>query len=128
MLKRNRLHITLSALLLFSAAAPVFGQNTSATLDGVVVDSSGHPVAGATVEIIHEPSGTRSTVVTDSQGRYTNRGLRVGGPYTVQVQTGSTGRVGPDEVYLLLAETSTINLTLPPEAASLAAARNWPTP
>ena len=119
MLKRNRLHVALSALLLLSAAAPVFGQNTSATLDGVVVDASGHPVAGATVEIIHEPSGTRSTVVTDSEGRYVNRGLRVGGPYTVQVQTGTTGRVGQDEVFLILAETSTINLTLPPEAASL---------
>lgn len=120
MLKRNRLHVALTALLALSAAAPAFGQNTSAAVAGRVVDANGAPVAGATVEILHAPSGTRVTVTTDSDGRYSQRGLRVGGPYTLQVDS-TAGDAEQEQVFLLLAETSTVNLTLAPEAASLEA-------
>ena len=116
MLKRNRLHLALTALLTLSAAAPAFGQNTSAAMTGRVVDASGQPVAGATVEIVHEPSGTRRTVVTDSEGRYSTRGLRVGGPYTVEANV--NGRTAEkEEVFLLLAETSTVDLAVAADGA-----------
>jgi len=111
MLKRNRLHLALTALLTLSAAAPAFGQNTSAAMTGRVVDASGQPVAGATVEIVHEPSGTRRSVVTDAEGRYSTRGLRVGGPYTVEANVnGQTAE--KEQVFLLLAETSTVDLAV----------------
>ena len=49
-----------------------------------MLDASGQPVAGATVEIVHVPSGTSRTVVTDANGRYAAQGLRVGGPFDVK--------------------------------------------
>ncbi len=45
----------------------------------------GQPVAGANVTITHIESGTVSTAITDANGRYSARGLRVGGPYTITI-------------------------------------------
>lgn len=118
MLKRNRLHLALTALLTLSAATPAFGQATSASLVGRVVDPQGQPVAGATVEIVHEPSGTRRTVVTDADGRYSTRGLRVGGPYSVEAQAAGQS-AEREQVYLLLAETATVDLTVASEGTAL---------
>lgn len=117
MLKRNRLHVALTALLALSAAVPAYAQNTSAALAGRIVDATGRPVAGATVEITHGPSGTKSTVVTDGEGRYTTRGLRVGGPYTVRVDAPGMQDAEKGDVFLLLAETSTVDLALASETA-----------
>ena len=52
------------------AVSTAFAQNTSSSLSGRVLDATGRPVAGATVEIVHVPSGTSRTVVTDADGRY----------------------------------------------------------
>ncbi|HVF35410.1 MAG TPA: carboxypeptidase regulatory-like domain-containing protein [Candidatus Saccharimonadia bacterium] len=118
MLKRNRLHLALTALLTLSVAAPAFGQATSASMIGRVVDPQGQPLAGATVEIVHEPTGTRRIVTTDADGRYSTRGLRVGGPYTVEAE--ADGRSGEkQQVFLLLAETSTVDLTVASEGTAL---------
>ena len=47
-----------------------FAQNTSAAASGRVTDGAGHPVAGAKIEVVHVPSGTKSTITTDADGRY----------------------------------------------------------
>ena len=44
------------------AASTAYAQNTSSSLSGRILDASGQAVAGATVEIIHVPSGTSRTV------------------------------------------------------------------
>ena len=87
MTNRNRVRLSKLALGLSIAlaAAPAFAQSTSAGVGGLVTDPSGAPVAGAQVTITHVESGTVSHVTTDANGRYTARGLRVGGPYTIVV-------------------------------------------
>ena len=52
---------------------------------GQVQTDAGAPVAGATVVIVHTPSGTRTTQVTDSGGKFNATGLRLGGPFAVTV-------------------------------------------
>ena len=66
------------------ASAPALAQDTTSSIAGTVT-SGGQPVPGATVSIIHVPSGTRSTVTTNSSGSFNANGLRIGGPYTVEV-------------------------------------------
>jgi hypothetical protein len=39
---------------------------------------------GATVEVVHKPTGTKYYSTTDSKGGYAVQGLRPGGPYTVK--------------------------------------------
>ncbi|MFT7723351.1 MAG: TonB-dependent receptor [Roseateles sp.] len=101
----------LCAAVAIVAAAPVMAQNTTAAIGGRVVAADGKPVAGATVTILHRQSGSSTTQVTDAEGRYNARGLRVGGPYTVTVNKDSDRNVR-DDVYLQLAESTNVDLTL----------------
>jgi hypothetical protein len=101
----------LSAAIAIVVAAPALAQNTTAALGGRVSAADGKAIAGATVTILHRESGSSSTQTTDADGRYAARGLRVGGPYTITVIKGNDKDVR-DEVFLQLAETQAIDLTL----------------
>ena len=92
-------------LLAVLATAPAFAQSTSAGVGGLVTDGSGAPVAGAEVTITHVESGTVSSATTDASGRYTARGLRVGGPYTITVTKSGTGTDTEEGVYLFSPQT-----------------------
>ena len=100
------------------AVSTAFAQNTSSSLSGRVLDATGRPVAGATVEIVHVPSGTSRTVVTDADGRYSAQGLRVGGPFEVKASGDHGENADQPDVYLKLAEETTLNLTVAASAAT----------
>src|SRR2546427_13099438 len=96
-------------VLLFSLS--LFSQVNTGTISGVVQDSSGAVVAGATVTIRNVDTGTARTVTSDEGGRYIVPVLPVGN-YAVQgqqsgfqteIRSGITLTVGREEV---------INLTL----------------
>jgi len=110
-LRLSRLTIGLAIAL---AAAPAFAQQTSSTLTGRVEAGEGAPVSGAEVVIVHTPSGTTSRATTDASGRYSARGLRVGGPYTVTVMKDGYRSEVEENVFLTLGEGSNINLELLP--------------
>ncbi len=57
---------------------------TTAAIAGVVTDSAGAPLTGATVVAVHGPSGTQYSAVTRADGRFNIPGMRVGGPYRVR--------------------------------------------
>ncbi len=96
------------AVVAAATALPALAQNTTSAVSGRVVGGDGRPVAGATVTITHQPSGTTVTATTDAEGRYAARGLRAGGPYTVVFQRGGeTDR--RSDLNLALAETLTLD-------------------
>lgn len=109
--------LPLAIATLLGASVPVLAQDTSSALSGRVLDAAGQPVAGATVQIIHAPSGTTKVVTTDANGRYAAQGLRVGGPFDVKA-TKDGESVDQDNVYLKLAQESSINLVLGAAAAN----------
>lgn len=110
----NRLRLSKLSigLVVALAAAPAFAQNTTAALSGQVVGADGQPIAGAEVTILHTESGTVSRVVTDANGRYNARGLRVGGPYKVTANKEGTGTQSENDVYLALDQVSQIDISL----------------
>ncbi len=110
--KRLRLSKLSIGLIVALAAAPAFAQSTSAGVGGQVVGADGQPVSGAEVIILHAESGTSSRVVTDANGRYNARGLRVGGPYVITVNKEGAGTRSEDDVYLSLNEVSQIDLAI----------------
>ncbi|MEP6938411.1 MAG: TonB-dependent receptor [Rudaea sp.] len=94
------------------AATSAGAQNiTTSGINGRVLDAAGRPVAGATVTIVHRPSGTTKEVTTDADGRYAAQGLRVGGPFDVHANKGGAAVAEQDDVYLQLGQPSSINLT-----------------
>ena len=98
-------------LLAVLATAPAFAQSTSAGLSGRVTGADGQPVSGAQVTILHTESGSTSSASTDAEGRYSARGLRPGGPYTVTV-TKDGVTTTTENVYLQLAETAAVDANL----------------
>jgi hypothetical protein len=43
-------------------------QETSATLNGLVNDEKGNPISGATIFILHEPTGAKTATQTNKKG------------------------------------------------------------
>ncbi len=113
MITQQQIRLTKLALALSVAlaAAPVFAQNTTSAIGGRISAADGKPAVGAQVQIVHAESGSVSNVVTDAEGRYVARGLRVGGPYTIVItKDGVTER--RENVFVELAETAAVDATL----------------
>lgn len=122
MKKKPQLKALVFGLMLGLAASQgAFAQSTSSAVNGRITDPEGRPIAGAVVEILHVPSNTRRSVVTDAQGRYTSSGLRVGGPYKVTVTKDGFSGEAADGVTLSLGETAQINMDLDPAMTTLEA-------
>ena len=73
------------AALALSTSHAVYAQEVSSAVRGTITSQSGAPVAGATVTLVHEPSGTRTVLTTDANGSFNATGLRVGGPFVATV-------------------------------------------
>lgn len=80
---RRRAWSAAVSLLALSAAGAAYAQETTGAVRGLVTDADGHAIAGATVVVRHVPTGASATVVTNENGVYSARGLRVGGPYAI---------------------------------------------
>jgi hypothetical protein len=113
MINHKRLKLTQIALSLSIAlaAAPGFAQNTTSAIGGRVSVADGKPAAGAVVSILHTESGSVTNVLTDAEGRYVQRGLRTGGPYTITITKDGVTETRKD-VYIQLAETASVDATL----------------
>ncbi len=95
-------------------APEVRAQETTAQLGGSVVDADGNPVAGATVTVLHVPSGTSRSAVTNASGQFVLTGLRVGGPYSVTAAaSGSQGSM-VENVYAELGRRANVSLVVAP--------------
>ncbi|MEI6485250.1 MAG: TonB-dependent receptor [Sphingomonadales bacterium] len=87
-MRHLRLGVALAALaapLAFLPAA-VHAQETTSSIRGAIVNEQSKAIAGATVTIIHTPSGTRVVQTSGANGEFNATGLRLGGPYSVTVE------------------------------------------
>jgi hypothetical protein len=96
------------------AIAPqAFAQGvTTGMIAGVVADSQGGVVPGATVVAIHEPSGTSYEAVSQGDGRFTLPGLRVGGPYKVTATLAGFGTEAREGVTVSLGVATDLDFKL----------------
>ncbi len=104
-----------AALAALIAPVAAYAQETTASVSGQVVSDAGQPVGNAKVSVVHTPSGTRSTATTDSQGNFSLRGLRVGGPYTVTATATGFAAQAVDGLALTIGDTLNVPLQLGPK-------------
>jgi hypothetical protein len=104
MFKRLFGSAAVSALAVMASAPIVQAQETTATIRGDVVNEQGAPISGARVVVTHVPSGTRVSQQTNADGVFDARGLRVGGPYTIEVSAANFGSNMADNVFVSLGE------------------------
>jgi hypothetical protein len=75
-------------VLVAMLAIPVFGQELTSDINLTVLDSSGNPISGASASVTFEPTNSTASKNTSSSGSVAFRGLRPGGPYTIEVSYG----------------------------------------
>ncbi len=107
-----------TSLLMSVPSAFAQGLTTSA-LNGTVTNKDGQPLGGATVTVVHEPSGTRAVTTSRSNGQYDFAGLRVGGPYSVTISTQGYTPENFNDVYLDVGQVGVVNATLSSEVIQL---------
>lgn len=96
----------------------MLGQVTTGAIAGKVMDSKKQPVEGAKIKVTHVPSGSVYGSTSRANGAYEVRGLRVGGPYTVEVSYLGKGKDRVDNVFVTLGEPIFVDLNLE-ESATL---------
>ena len=127
-MRRSRLVGRGAAWLVFRLAigwTPSLGAQgvTTSTVSGIVTDTSGNAIEGATVLALHTPTGTQYRALSRSSGAYTLPNVRVGGPYRVTATfLGFQPRTVAD-VFLNLGETRRLDFRLIRAATQLAGQR-----
>ena len=87
-------------------------QVTTASISGLVTDTQKETMPGATVKATHLPSGTVYMVATQTNGRFNINGMRVGGPYTIEVSFVGFVPEKIEGVSLVLGEDRNFNVVL----------------
>jgi hypothetical protein len=116
--KRLGIHLAFWLIAALLAMPSAFAQNTTSAISGRITDPAGKPVAGATVEVLHVPSGTVKSATTDADGRYSEQALRVGGPFKIIVSKSGLETTERNDVYLQLAQETSLNLVMGAAAAT----------
>ena len=102
----------LLAAMAYLIAITAMSQVTTGTITGTVKDATNAPLVGTSIEVTHEPSGSRYKSVSTTSGKYTVPGLRIGGPYKVVFTYVGLKTETVTDVYIQLGEPSVIDVSL----------------
>ena len=101
-------------LLSFGASA----QETTSEIQGLVSDGKAG-LAGVTIVATHQPTGTKYTTSTRTDGRYNLPNLKIGGPYSIHVTSIGFKAEHQDDITLLLGQSHKANFTLKEASTTL---------
>lgn len=111
--------VFLVSMMMYLCTSMMAQVTTSAMSGKVTLEGTGEELIGATVQAVHEPSGTTYSAVTNVNGRFNIQGMRTGGPYAVTVSyVGHQTKIYKD-ITLQLGEVYNLGVTLSEDAAML---------
>ena len=108
MLKR----ILFLAIISIMASSVSWGQVTTSSMTGYVKSATNEPLAGASIIAIHQPSGTKYSTISNTNGQFTIANMRPGGPYHIEFSFVGFETDKLDDIYLKLAESFNLPSTL----------------
>ena len=114
----KQMRLFFAALMSLTAAA-MNAQVTTSAMAGHVSDEQGEDVISALVRVVHQPSGTTYSAITNADGRWAIQGMRVGGPYEVEITYIGYADRTIEDITLQLGETYNINVSLSEDVAEL---------
>ncbi len=100
------------AAISISIAGGAMAQQITSSIHGVVTNSAGAAVSGASVTILHTPTGRVTRQVSSTGGVFDATGLRVGGPYIITVTAPGQSAYRQEDVFLTLGETLPMGIQL----------------
>jgi len=105
-------------LVILISVIKVNAQETTSEIQGLItVGNAG--VAGATITVVHQPTGTKYVTTSRADGRYNLNNLKIGGPYLLQVSFVGMKTEKQDDINLTLGQTYKANFTLADANSSL---------
>ena len=114
-MKNVRLTKVAGALALaLGVSVSAFAADTSSAMRGKITTPIGDAAANVKVTVIHEPTGTKSTFTTNDSGTFIAKGLRVGGPYRVVLDSDTYSDTELDNIFLELGDTHRLISQLQP--------------
>ncbi len=117
-MKTHRLSYISSALVLaLGLSTSALANTTTSAIKGNISGPNGQAAAGTQITIVHVPSGTTKTATVNNSGLFTAKGLRVGGPYRIIVDSNEFEDTTVKDIFLTLGETYPLNVALNPESA-----------
>ncbi len=105
-------------MLLVGFTTAMMAQITTSGMSGKIT-ADDEDVIGATIEVVHVPSGTKYQAVTNAKGIYAINGMRPGGPYSVKVSYIGYQSKSFNDVKLQLGQTYNLNVSLNEDAQQL---------
>ncbi len=103
-------------------AMPLFmlAQTTTSSVSGLVKNKNGEALPGASITVVHVPTGTIYTTSARAGGRFEINNMNPGGPYTVSGTFVGYSKDVKENIYLDLGETQKIDFDLGTQANQLA--------
>src|ERR1700719_4107032 len=105
-------HYWLVLICFLAATASIFAQSqaNTGTIEGIVNDPSGRPIAGAQVTVTNLGTNFTRVLTTDGEGRF--RGLLLPlGPYKVTVKAPNFGTLVREGLDLAVGQSISLTLT-----------------
>ena len=109
MLSKKLLHFTIAMLLM-----PVltFAQNTTGSISGSVKADNGEVLVGATISVLHVPTGSVYNAQTKKSGLFDVSNVQPGGPYVVTVSYVNYQSDKKEDIYVSLGDVVRLDITL----------------
>ena len=109
-------------LIAWLFALPIFfvasAQETTSDIQGIVTNGSAG-IAGATIVVVHQPTGTKYSTTSRKDGRFNLPNLRVGGPYSITTSFVGFKTQIQDNVFLSLGQEFKADVKLTEDATIL---------
>jgi hypothetical protein len=109
---KKMLKVYLVLIAFFALAFSGYSQVTTASISGKVLDEKKESLPGATIVAKHTPTGTTYGTVASSDGRFNLSGMRVGGPYVIEISFVGYNTQKISDLTLTLGEEATFNVSL----------------
>ena len=104
--------IAAAVALSVGLSTTAMAQVTSSELNGQILAPNGSPAVGTVIKVTHLPTGAVKTVTVNNGGTFSLHGLRVGGPYTIEIDSDEYADQTISDVYLELGESASIERSL----------------
>jgi hypothetical protein len=101
-----------SLLVLFLCPFFAGAQVTTGTMTGTIKSTDKQGLEGATITLIHNPSGTKYMTMSRKEGSFNIIGLRVGGPYTLTVTSVGLKQQTREDITISLGDPYDINIIM----------------
>ena len=111
------LWIVLTTIFILSFATQAWAQVDQGSITGVITDSSGSAISGASVALVNQETGLSFSRTTGASGYYTFSPIKIG-TYTLTVSAPSFETLKQENIHLSVSQTVGLNLSLKPGVVS----------